>query len=155
MSNRSTLIYRSAFSVKRQIVFISRKGQQRCPSLQQLENTNTSFSFICKTAQFDVTALTNDGSGGGPSQSMPLLRKDIPVAEGHTSVQIFCPWSCLTGSTHITSAQLSCCRPTSVCHPAQRWTPCASLLLVPCRPVPSSNRHCSIALQKPRVGEHP
>lgn len=82
-------------------------------------------------AQFDVTALTKDGSGGGPSQITSSLRKDVPITECHIPVQIFGPWLCLTGSTYITSAQIPCCRPTSVCYSAQSWTSCASLFFGP------------------------
>lgn len=80
-------------------------------------------------AQFDVTAVTKSGSGGGPSQMMPLQRNNSPIAEGHTLVSIIYPWSCPTGSTYSTTfAQVPHCCPALVGHSAQSWTSCAPLL---------------------------
>lgn len=78
-------------------------------------------------AQFDVTALTTGGPESGPLHIMPLLRKDIPIAKGHTLVLTLYPWLCPTGSTYnITSAQAPCHRPT-LCHSAQSWILCVPL----------------------------
>lgn len=107
---------------------LSPRGQG-CSPLQQIEHANTSFCLIGEMAQFGVSAVTQDGSGGGQSQMMPLQRKDNPITEGHFSVNHLFVVMSYSGSAYsTTSTQVLGCCPMLAGHWAQSWMWCAPLL---------------------------
>lgn len=140
LGNRSPLVYSSALPVKRQIVFIKVSPEEDRLSTATTAKKYKHILFLYRqNGAIRCNCSHYRWARTWPTASYPLLRKDIPLAEGHMLVHTLYPCLCLPGSTYsIASAQAPGFRPFLFAIRHRIGYHVLLYSVVPCRSVPSS-----------------